>query len=109
MKSRINKKTKLHVKVGDTVKIISGDYKGQVGQVIQTFSKTHRIIVQNINMKTKHLRPVQEGQSGQIIRKEAPIDSSNVMLYDPETKITSRYRKQKTESGQIQRILIKSN
>ncbi len=109
MKSKTNKKAKLHIKVGDHVKIIAGDYKGQIGQVIKTFASQNQVIVQDINMKTKHLRPVQEGQSGQIVRKEAPIDSSNVMLYDSEKKIASRYRKQIAQSGEIKRILIKAN
>nr|YP_009312937.1 Ribosomal protein L24 [Helminthora furcellata]SCW21191.1 Ribosomal protein L24 [Helminthora furcellata]SCW24051.1 Ribosomal protein L24 [Helminthora furcellata] len=75
------KKSKLHVKVGDTVKIITGDYKGQTGQVIKTLAEKHKVIVKDINMKTKHIRPTQEGESGQIIRKEAPLDSSNVVLH----------------------------
>nr|YP_009315189.1 Ribosomal protein L24 [Titanophycus setchellii]SCW23644.1 Ribosomal protein L24 [Titanophycus setchellii] len=109
MKSQKNKKAKLHIKIGDSVKIIAGDYKGQIGQVIQTFASKHQVVIKDINMKTKHMRPLQEGQSGQIIRKEAPIDSSNVMLYDGERKIASRYRKSTTQSGQDQRILIKTN
>ena len=108
MKLNKNKKAKLHVKVGDIVQIVTGDYKGQIGEIIKTLPSKHQVIVKNINMKTKHLRPVQEGQSGQIIKKEAPIDSSNVMLYDSEKKIASRYRTNRTASGPNQRILIKS-
>nr|YP_009313959.1 Ribosomal protein L24 [Hommersandiophycus borowitzkae]SCW22213.1 Ribosomal protein L24 [Hommersandiophycus borowitzkae] len=75
------KKLKLHVKIGDTVKIIAGDYKGQIGEVTKTWAKKSKILVKDINMKTKHIRPQQEGESGQIMKKEAPIHSSNVMLY----------------------------
>nr|YP_009315799.1 Ribosomal protein L24 [Trichogloeopsis pedicellata]SCW24457.1 Ribosomal protein L24 [Trichogloeopsis pedicellata] len=93
MMGKKNKKNKLHITVGDTVKIITGDNKGQVGKVLKTFSSTMQVIVQDINMKTKHIRPQQEGETGQIIRKEAPIHSSNVMLYDVNTNLASRYRK----------------
>nr|YP_009314163.1 Ribosomal protein L24 [Izziella formosana]SCW22417.1 Ribosomal protein L24 [Izziella formosana] len=103
-----NSKPKLHVKIGDMVKIISGDYKGQIGEVIKTFPKKQQIIVRNINMKTKHIRPTQEGQSGQILKKEAPLASSNAMLYDQETETASRYRKQKISEKAYKRILIKS-
>nr|YP_009314368.1 Ribosomal protein L24 [Liagora harveyana]SCW22622.1 Ribosomal protein L24 [Liagora harveyana] len=109
MTSNKYSRSKLHVKVGDTVKIISGDYKGQTGEIIKTFPKKQKVIVRNINMKTKHVRPTQEGQSGQIIKEEAPLASSNVMLYDKDQKIASRYRKQKIENGKYQRILIKLN
>ena len=102
-------KSKLHVRVGDTVKIISGDYKGQIGEIIKTFPKKKQLIVQNINMKTKHIRPKQEGQSGQILKEEAPLASSNVMLYDKDKQIASRYRKKIMTNGKYQRILIKLN
>jgi len=74
-------KQKIHVKKGDNVKIISGKYKGQVGEIIQVFSKTNKVLIKNINMKTKHLRPKQEGETGKIIQIEAAIHSSNVMIY----------------------------
>nr|YP_009313756.1 Ribosomal protein L24 [Helminthocladia australis]SCW22010.1 Ribosomal protein L24 [Helminthocladia australis] len=102
------KKFKLHIKIGDTVKILTGSCKGQTGEVIKTFADKNTVLVKDINMKTKHKRPTQEGETGQIIRQEAAIHSSNVMLYDKETKIASRYKKEKDSSGKYKRILIKS-
>nr|YP_010873223.1 ribosomal protein L24 [Nemalion vermiculare]WGV34438.1 ribosomal protein L24 [Nemalion vermiculare] len=103
------KRKKIHVKVGDTVKIISGYHKGKMGEIIKTFRLQGKVIVKDVNMKTKHIRPKQEGESGQIIRQEAPIDSSNVMLYSTELKIASRYQKIKNSAGKYERKLIKSN
>nr|YP_009314574.1 Ribosomal protein L24 [Liagoropsis maxima]SCW22828.1 Ribosomal protein L24 [Liagoropsis maxima] len=100
-------RNKIHVKKGDLVKVISGNYKGQTGVVIKTFKRKKQIIVKNINMKTKHIRPKQEGETGQIVRQEAPIASSNVMLYDADRKIASRYKKTKNSSGIYERRLIK--
>lgn len=75
------KKNKMHVKRGDTVKVISGAYKNQVGQIIKVLSKTSQVIIKDLNLKTKHVRPQQQEESGQTISLEAPIHSSNVMLW----------------------------
>ena len=98
---------KMHVKVGDEVKIIAGSDKGKIGTIIKVLRNQGKIIVQDINMKTKHKRPEQEGDTGQIIKIEAPIDSSNVMLYDSKVNIASRYKKALNTNGQKERILIK--
>lgn len=98
---------KMHVKVGDEVKIIAGSEKGKIGTIIKVLRNQGKIIVQDINMKTKHKRPEQEGDTGQIIKIEAPIDSSNVMLYDSNVNIASRYKKALNTNGQKERILIK--
>ena len=84
-------KNKIHVKNGDTVKIISGKYRGQIGEITKILRKKNQVIIKNINLKTKHIRPNQKEESGQIINIEAPIHSSNVMLYSTETKTCSRY------------------
>ena len=53
---------KMHVKTGDTVQVISGKDKGKVGEVTQAFPKDSKIIVQGVNIKTKHNKPQQEGE-----------------------------------------------
>lgn len=85
------KKTKIHVKNGDTVQIISGKYKGKIGKIIKIIYKKGQVIVENLNIKTKHIRPSQKEESGKIINFEAPIHSSNVMLYSEKHKTRSRY------------------
>jgi large subunit ribosomal protein L24 len=100
-------RAKMHVKLGDKVKVITGKDKGKTGTILKTFRDKGKVIVQDINMKIKHTRPDQEGGTGQIIKKEAPIDSSNVMLYNPITKIASRSRKIYNKKGKKEQELIK--
>jgi len=70
----------LKIKKGDTVKVIAGKDRNAEGKVISIDRKSHRVLVEGINMVTKHAKPSQANPNGGIIRKEAPIDISNVML-----------------------------
>ena len=70
----------MKIKKGDTVKVIAGKDNGKEGKVISVDQKNSKVIVEGINMVTKHLKPSQANQNGGIIQKEAPIDASNVML-----------------------------
>ncbi len=99
---------KIHIKNGDTVQIISGKYKGQVGQIKKILYTKSQVIIENINIKTKHLRPKQKEESGQIINFEAPIHSSNVMLYSTEHQIRSRYKTIVDKEGKKYRRLNKT-
>jgi len=74
------KKQKVHVKVGDQVRIISGFHKNETGEVTKVYQKTGKIIVQGINFKFKHLKPNTENEIGEIKQMEAPIHHSNVKL-----------------------------
>ena len=73
-------KQKIHVKVGDKVKVISGSYKNETGEVIKINKKTGKIVVQGINFKFKHVKPSSENEIGEIKQFEAPIHHSNVKL-----------------------------
>ena len=68
------------IKTGDTVKVIAGKDKGKTGEVLQVLAKEERVIVEGVNMVTKHVKPSQADPEGGIVNKEAPIDASNVML-----------------------------
>ncbi|MBR5943925.1 MAG: 50S ribosomal protein L24 [Lachnospiraceae bacterium] len=70
----------MKIKKGDTVKVIAGKDNGKEGKVISVDQKNSKVVVEGINMVTKHLKPSQANQNGGIIQKEAPIDASNVML-----------------------------
>jgi large subunit ribosomal protein L24 len=105
----VNKKNKIHVKQGDQVKIIAGIHKGKIGVITQVLHKTKKVIIKDINTKTKHNKPRQEGESGTITIIESPIDSSNVMLYDPITQIASRYKTIINTQGIKVRVLKKIN
>jgi large subunit ribosomal protein L24 len=78
------------VKKGDTVIVISGNYKGKQGTVLKVNTKDNRVVVEGVNVVSRHTRPSQANPDGGIIKKEAPIDASNVMLVDPKTNKPTR-------------------
>ena len=80
----------MKIKTGDTVKVISGHYKGTVSEVKAVDPKKNTVIVEGVNMIKKSLKPNQQNPEGGVIEKEAPIDASNVMLYDKKSKSVSR-------------------
>ncbi|KAJ4754761.1 50S ribosomal L24-like protein [Rhynchospora pubera] len=99
---------KMHVKIGDTVKIISGREKGKIGEVTELFKHNSTVIVKDMNLKTKHVKPAREGDPGEIRKIEAPIHSSNMMLYSTEQKVASRVGHKFLEDGTKVRYLIKT-
>lgn len=102
------KRYKMHVKKGDTVQVIAGKDKGKVGEVLQSIPKTSKVVIKGVNIQTKHVKPRQEGESGQIVTIEAPIHSSNVMLYSQKQKVASRVCYTFTEDGRKVRMLKKT-
>ncbi len=74
------KAQKIHVKVGDEVKIISGSYKNSIGEIKNINKKNGKLIVKGINFKFKHIKPRTENDVGEIKQFEAPIHHSNVKL-----------------------------
>ena len=70
----------MKIKKGDTVEIIAGKDKGQQGKVSSIDVKNNKVVVEGLNMVTKHSKPSQANPNGGIVEKEAPIDISNVML-----------------------------
>ena len=81
MKKTSNSKLKTHVKIGEKVKVISGKDKGKIGLVKKVLKKK-RLIIENINIGVKHMKPLRPGENGEIKRIEFPIHSSNVSLYE---------------------------
>ena len=75
----------MHVKIGDTVKIISGFDKNKTGEVLKIYRNTGKIIVKGINFKYKHIKPNTENEVGEIKQMEAPIHHSNVKLISKES------------------------
>lgn len=82
MKKSIKIKKKLHIKLRDKVKIISGQNKGKVGIIKNVIKETSQVIVEGINIKSKHLKRTRPGETGLIKRLEFPIHSSNVSIYE---------------------------
>lgn len=71
---------KLPVKVGDSVRILSGFHKNEIGEVLQVNRKTGKLLIKGINFKFKHIKPTNENEIGEIKQIEAPIHHSNVTL-----------------------------
>eukprot|EP00245_Coleochaete_scutata_P007279 TRINITY_DN22462_c0_g1_i1.p1 TRINITY_DN22462_c0_g1~~TRINITY_DN22462_c0_g1_i1.p1 ORF type:complete len:215 (-),score=60.51 TRINITY_DN22462_c0_g1_i1:480-1052(-) len=99
---------KLHVKVGDTVKVITGGDKGKVTEVLKVYTHNSSVLVKDVNLKTKHVKGRAENESGQIVQVEAPIHSSNIMLYSKEKEVASRVGHKVLENGLKVRYLLKT-
>ena len=80
----------MRIRVGDKVEVIAGKDKGKQGEVLQTIAKEKRVIVEGVNMVTKHIKPSQQDTEGGIITREAPIHVSNVAYYDEKAKAVSK-------------------
>lgn len=77
------------IKTGDLVQVIRGKDRGKQGKV-RRILKDNRVIVEGVQMVKKHIRATQQGQKSGIVSTEAPIDRSNVMVVDPQTKKPTR-------------------
>ena len=94
-------KTKLHVKKGDTVKVLAGDDKGKTGKVMRVLPSTNRAVVEGLNMVTKHFKPSAQNTSGRIDKIEAPIHLSNLMVVV--AGAATRIGRKVNEGGKLQR------
>lgn len=74
---------KVHVKTGDTVVVLSGKSKGKEGKVLEVSPKEQKVIIEGVNMVTKHVKPRQMGQPGGRIEAEGPVRACKVMLKCP--------------------------
>lgn len=81
---------RLKIKKNDNVIVIAGNEKGKTGRVLKVFPKKQRVIVEGVNIVKRHTRPSQKNPQGGILKKEAPIHISNVMLIDPKTNEGTR-------------------
>jgi large subunit ribosomal protein L24 len=93
----------LKIRKGDTVEVISGKEKGGRGEVKQVLPKENRVVVEGINVRTRHARPTQNNQQG-LFTFEAPIHVSNVMLVDPNSGQPTRVGYRFTDSGEKIRV-----
>lgn len=119
---RINSKKKsvpnnIHVRKGDKVVVISGDDKGKIGEVKKVFTKTGKVLVESaspneadkINLITRATKPSVTNPRGGLIKKEAPILSSKVMLHDSTLNKGVKAKKVTLENGQKVRVSKKSD
>ena len=108
MERKFNKQPKLHIKTGDTVKVISRDDKGKTGKVQSIDTAKSRAIVEGINMITKHVKPTASKPQGGIEKKEAALHISNLMLVDPKTGEATRTGRKAGENGKLVRYSKKT-
>jgi large subunit ribosomal protein L24 len=93
------------IRKGDDVVVRTGKDSGKRGTVLKVLTETGKVVVENVNLVKKHTKPnPQRGISGGIIEKEMPIDASNVMLYNPQTKKGDRVGFRILEDGRKVRI-----
>ena len=71
--------SKMHIKTGDNVIVISGKDKGKKGKVIEAFPAQNKVVVEKINMVSRHTKPRRQGDDGGILKQEAPLYASKVM------------------------------
>lgn len=96
---------KMSIRKGDTVQIIAGDDKGRVGEVIATLPNKNMVVVEGVNMVTRHIKPQRQGEEGRIETKEGPIAVCKVMAYSKKEQVVSRIGHTYTEDGRKVRIL----
>lgn len=100
---------KFNIRKGDSVVVMTGDDKdrSKPRRVLAVYPSEGRILVEGVHMVSKHKKPSAQNPQGGIIQEEAPINISNVMLWDVTSKAGSRVRRERSESG-FNRVFKKS-
>jgi large subunit ribosomal protein L24 len=88
--------------------VIAGKDKGRTGEVLRTLPWENRVVVQGVNLRTRHVKPAQEGESGRIVSEEASLHASNVMLYSTAKSVASRVEIVIDKDGNKKRKLKKT-
>lgn len=108
MEKNNKKPTKLHIKKGDTVKVISGNSRGKTGKIVSVMISDNRAVVEGLNLVSKHVKPSAANPNGGINKIEAPIHISNLMLVDPATGQPTRIGRKLDSNGKLQRYSKKT-
>ena len=103
MKNQVTQ-AKVKIRKGDLVKVIAGDSKGQQGKVQEVIVAKSRVIVEGINLVSKHTKPNAATPNGGIIKKEAALHISNVQLVDPKSGKTTRVGRKLNADGKLVRV-----
>jgi large subunit ribosomal protein L24 len=98
---------KIHIKKGDMVKVIAGNEKGSEGKVLSIYRESSRALVEGLNMVSKHTKPNAANPQGGIVKKEAPIHISNLMVKDSKGNAT-RIGRKRDENGKLYRFSKKT-
>lgn len=100
--------TKIHIKKGDTVRVIAGDAKGQEGKVLSVDRKKYRALVEGVNMLSKHTKPNAKSPQGGIVKQEGSIHISNLKVIDAAGNATRIGRKFDEQENKLVRYSKKS-
>jgi large subunit ribosomal protein L24 len=104
MERKSNKQPKLKIRKGDLVKVIAGDSAGSQGKVLEVLVAANRVVVEGVNLISKHTKPNAANPNGGIIKKEAALHISNVMLVDPKTGEPTRVGRKANADGKLVRV-----
>jgi len=107
-KKKQEQPAKLKIRKGDLVKVIAGDSKGSQGKIVEVLIAKGRAIVEGANMVSKHTKPNAANPNGGIIKQEASIHVSNLMLVDPKSGVPTRVGRKKNDAGKLVRVAKKS-
>ena len=91
---------KLHVRKGDNVEVISGNFKGSSGKVLEVIARKQRVLIEGVRMIKKHLRKSQDNPQGKIAEREGPIHISNVKLIERVGKPVKEKKKRETAKAE---------
>lgn len=105
---KVKTQPKLKIRKGDLVQIIAGDHNGKQGRILEVLREKNRAIVEGANMVSKHTKPNAANPNGGIIKKEAAIHISNLMVVDAKTNKPTRVGKTVNAEGKSIRIAKKS-
>lgn len=108
MKNKVTVQPKIKIRKGDLVKVIAGDSRGQEGKVLSVLITKSRILIEGVNLVSKHTKPNAANPNGGIIKKEAALHISNVALIDPKTGATTRVGRKLNADGKLVRVSKKS-
>jgi len=108
MERKSNAQPKLHIRKGDTVKVLAGDDKGKEGKVLEVDTARRKALVEGVNIVTKHVKPSAGKPEGGITRTEAYIHISKLMLIDPASGKPTRVGRKLNDKGKLQRYSKKT-
>lgn len=99
---------KLHIRKGDTAIVIAGNDKGKKGKVLEVLVEKNRVVIEGVNMITKHVKPSANNPEGGIEKTEAGIHISNVKVVDPSSGEPTRIGRKVNDDGKLQRFSKKT-
>jgi len=99
--------SKMRIRKGDLVKVISGKDKGKEGKILRNFPKEGKVIVEGVNMVTRHVKPTPKSPQSGLVKKEAPLHAAKIMLVCPSCGKATRVSRAFLEDGRKVRVFKK--